>query len=621
MSLYNHAERVPPTGAMHARGMKSALGRPSMNRWTLLVREAVQNSWDARTADASGPVRFGLDLRQPTPEQHEALRELVFSDRGPVMGSDFWARLARPDQWFLTVHDRGTTGLCGPERADEIGPSNNFSDFVWNFGAAKDQDHAGGTYGYGRSVFFSVGQPEGAGGSAAIVVHSRYRDSSRVRSRLIAMGLASDVQREWTGRNWWGRQPSDVLPTGPVEDDDADALANLLGLPGFAPGETGTTVLVPCCDLAESDEEQKQDPVAAAPAAMEEMADAVLWHCWPKLVDFSRGPEMRFSFTAAAKAIPVPSPDQHPELGHFVDCLRRCWPSPTNLADEGGSFEGSSSCKKKIRSLKPRKNLGVLAMKRFFVEPPAQSPGSPARPFPGDLHHTALMRTPKLIVKYLPGPESPIPNTRWAGVFVADEGVDKTFADSEPPPHDDWVVTPGEKFKANLVKIGLKRIDEATKEFNTLENPKPGGNGVPLGQVADALGDLLVGGPEGGAGNGKNKPEGPHTPHAQLKQGEPALVYEDGHRLLSIPFTVAAKPGASQTRVTARVSVAINDGASSEQSPPAGLSQPEWQGFRTPEGALWNAATAEIRAADKGEWHAVVELPPDVAVRVVLSTE
>lgn len=620
MSLYNHAERVPSTGAMHARGMKSALGRPSMNRWALLVREAVQNSWDARAARASGPVRFVLDLRQPTPEQHEALRELVFSDRGPVMGSDFWKRLDRRPQWFLTVHDRGTTGLCGPERADEIGPSNNFSDFVWNFGAGKDQDHAGGTYGYGRSVFFSVGQPEGAGGSAAIVVYSRYRDGSRVRSRLIAMGLASDVQREWTGRNWWGRQPSEGFPTGPVEDGDADTLADLLGLPCFAPAETGTTILVPCCDLGEPGKESEQDPEEAA---MAEMADAVLWHCWPKLVDFGKGPEMRFSFTVNGKTIPVPRPEQHPEIGHFVDCLRRCSRSLAlaDLVDEDDSFKGPSSRTARVRSLKPKKDLGVLSLKRFFVEPLGQSPDSPARPFVGDLHHTALMRTPKLIVKYLPGPESPIPNTRWAGVFVADEGVDKTFADSEPPPHDDWVVTPGAKFKANLVKIGLRRIEETVKAFTAPPPSEPVDEGGPLGKVADALGDLLVGGPEDGPGGDLPPPPPPGPPRARLRQREPSLSYENGLRRLYVPFTVDAKPGTPQTRVTANVGVAINDGSSSEKDPPTGLSQPELQGFQTPEGTLRNNTTAEIEATDKGEWCAVVNLPPDVAVRVVLRAE
>lgn len=73
--------------------------------------------------------------------------------------------------------------------------------------------------------------------------------------------------------------------------------------------------------------------------------------------------------------------------------------------------------------------------------------------------------------------------------------------------------------------------------------------------------------------------------------------------------------------MTANVGVAINDGSSSEKDPPAGLSQPELQGFQTPEGTLRNNTTAEIEATDKGEWCAVVDLPPDVAVRVVLRAE
>lgn len=628
MSLYHHAEPVPPTGGLQARGMQSALGRPSMNRWALLVREAVQNSWDARSPDSSGPVRFGLDLRQPTKEEHDALRDLVFGERGPVMGRSYWEQVDQPDQWFLTVHDRGTVGLRGPERADDVGQSNNFSDFVWNFGAQKEQEHTGGTYGYGRSVFFTVGQPPerlpaGPGSDAAVIVHSRYRDGERVRSRLIAMGLASQVEREWTGRNWWGRNPAGQLPVGPVEDEEADVLAELLGLPPFANGETGTTILVPCCDLTESHDEQKRDPTAAARLAMEKMKDAALWHCWPKLVDLGNGPEMQFSFSIPDQTVEAPQPEKHPEIRHFVDCLRRCLPSQAGTVDEPDTLAmaGSASLAE-VRSEKPKKHLGVLSMKRFVTQPKADL-DSPGRPFTGDLHHTALMRTPKLIVKYLPGPESPVEHTRWAGVFIADEGVDKTFANSEPPPHDDWVVVPGAKYERNLVKIGLKRIDQKVKEFNTLPAPEPPPGNGPLGPLADALGELLEGGPAGGPGNGAQPPpRGRSQPaRARLNQKESFLRYENGRRRLYVPFTVMAQHGADRTLVQGKVSVAINDGSGSEKEPPTGVFQPKFRGFLTPRGELRETASVEVAATDNDEWKAVAELPPDVAVRVILTAE
>ena len=51
-------------GAIKAEGIMNQLGRPTVDRLTVLVREAAQNSWDAADRSQSGPVNFGLDLRR-----------------------------------------------------------------------------------------------------------------------------------------------------------------------------------------------------------------------------------------------------------------------------------------------------------------------------------------------------------------------------------------------------------------------------------------------------------------------------------------------------------------------------------------------------------------------------
>jgi len=57
------SQRVPALGAIKAEGIRNQLGRPELDRLTVLVREAAQNSWDARDDDQDGPVRFDLELR------------------------------------------------------------------------------------------------------------------------------------------------------------------------------------------------------------------------------------------------------------------------------------------------------------------------------------------------------------------------------------------------------------------------------------------------------------------------------------------------------------------------------------------------------------------------------
>ena len=62
-----HAETFPPSGGMAADGMKRLLGNPTLSVLQTVVREAVQNSWDARLAD--GGVGFHISLRRLTPRQ------------------------------------------------------------------------------------------------------------------------------------------------------------------------------------------------------------------------------------------------------------------------------------------------------------------------------------------------------------------------------------------------------------------------------------------------------------------------------------------------------------------------------------------------------------------------
>ena len=58
------SQPVPRMGAIKAEGIMNQLGRPTVDRLTVLVREAAQNSWDAADRSQSGPVNFGLDLRR-----------------------------------------------------------------------------------------------------------------------------------------------------------------------------------------------------------------------------------------------------------------------------------------------------------------------------------------------------------------------------------------------------------------------------------------------------------------------------------------------------------------------------------------------------------------------------
>src|SRR5437660_11775651 len=104
------SEKYQPTGSISADGVRNQLGRPRLDRLTLLVREAVQNSWDARARDQD-PITFALSIGSVSPEARKLLLEVVL--RRAAEGIPMAKVLDRDPLRFLVVYCRGTTGPWG----------------------------------------------------------------------------------------------------------------------------------------------------------------------------------------------------------------------------------------------------------------------------------------------------------------------------------------------------------------------------------------------------------------------------------------------------------------------------------------------------------------------------
>src|SRR5205823_2056818 len=273
------------------------------------------------------------------------LREAVFAERPPE-GLTLDETLSQDLLPVLAVSDRGTAGLGGPTRADVVTEEqrNDFVEFFRNVGAEPDREFGGGTYGYGKSVLYLMSSAH------TILAYTRCLDRGRPVSRLMAAALGRAFRRRvrgrpapFTGRHWWGVLDR-AVGADPLTGAAADGLAHRLGLPGFADGELGTTILIIGAVLGDEPK-----------AAIQAMAEAVLWHCWPKMTASpEREPGIRFSLGWEDEDIPVPDPDGHPELREFARALR-----VTRADDDRGS--GGIDLRP-IECLRPRQRLGRLAL-------------------------------------------------------------------------------------------------------------------------------------------------------------------------------------------------------------------------------------------------------------------
>src|ERR1700726_4358908 len=198
LSLWS--EPFAPAGGIGAKGIREALGRPSLELSTLLMRETIQNSWDAKDPHAPGPLLFGVQLLRLSQQSVRLLKQFMFHELRPV--PSLKRVLDSGEVWGLLIYDRGTIGLAGPTWADVAvkGPQ-NFINFVRNVGQAAVGSGTAGTYGYGKSVLYR------ASDASTIIVHSRCRQGMKIESRLVAAALGDSFDsggKRYTGRHWWG---------------------------------------------------------------------------------------------------------------------------------------------------------------------------------------------------------------------------------------------------------------------------------------------------------------------------------------------------------------------------------------------------------------------------------
>src|SRR5690606_15071514 len=102
----------------------------------------------------------------------------------------------------------------------------------------------------------------------------------------------------------------------------------------------------------------------------------------------------------------------------------------------------------------------------------------------------------ELVVKYLEGPILESDGFQWAGAFKPVRDVDNSFADAEPPAHDDWIPAAiSDKVRRRDVNVGLREIKKQVQEFlaPTSAGEAKSTSGRSVAALADDLGGLVTG--------------------------------------------------------------------------------------------------------------------------------
>jgi hypothetical protein len=643
MTLQRFSEAYSPTGGLAAEGVLNQLGRPDVEPLEVLVREAVQNCWDARRPSVLG-IRVEIGRRHLAPAQVNAIRDELLVDPPP-----------------------------GLPLGDQLVPGMQIMyfavDFVRNIGQPPDKDLGGGSFGYGKAAFYIASK------ARTILLDTLCRSpDGELERRFIGCGLGESFDqagRPHTGRHWWGKLV-DGVPE-PIVGADAEAAARVLGLPDREDSrDLGTTVVIVAPGVT-PESEDGDDPT------MPFVAEAVVWNFWPRMIDTPGGVArtMSFHLTDDGTRLRLPNPRTHPRLRGFVEAMDRLREEPQG--DDDFVLDRSVDC------LRPIRTLGRLVLQKGVIAPvtlPDRAVPQGARVTADSVHHVALMRNVELVVKYLPGAVPVTGRNGYSGVFRCAVDVDDAFRASEPPTHDDWTyraVPHGHD--RTYVKVALERIADACREaagYQSSIGALDGNDGIPLGEFADALAVLMPGfdGPgarrrtaagrtavrrprsapgrstleagvadvwvdgTGEANSGRSdeqasasagesitdrpeagtEPRPPRLPQVRPR-GEPSpVIASDGSAVVRYPFELRGH--GNRLRLKGTVEVMTNDGAQVESEAPRGYTPPAIRAWIDPAGK-------EHRASDllfgpegvDGEWWVEVPIQDEAMIRVDIAPE
>lgn len=644
--LVAKSEKMPATGGNKLGGLPLAghLGLPA-----LLVREAVQNSWDARD-DRRGeaPVRFQIDGWDLDTDALDRLRSLL-----PVNELDGFQRtdeapdlrgilhpasaLSRQSVRILVISDRNTVGLCGPSRSgtqwspirhgESLGRGQQrFANFVRNVGraAADIGDGDGGAYGLGKGALWMASE------CGTVLVHTRTTDEhGEPVERWIGTVHGEHFYsggEEFTGRHFIGIE-SDGGVLEPLIGDAAAQAARLLPLPAYSFGDRpvdGTSIVIVAPRLSLDWRTE-----------MNRLRDAVRWHSWPKRVPGVRGPEVGADIdvrmTWNNHVVEVPEPLEDPEIRPYAKALLDC-ARDRNSEEEHRDVVAECHRPRKILGLAKFRSGGTSDQNVFHITlthqelidaPRATALGAtddePAVDFDAPWGQMALIRRePLLLVRYEPigGPDEAATEV---GVFLSaeDSEVEEALTRAEPPAHDDWIhkIVPKDNPRDHRRTLAKRTLEEIKRSKQVLlagyRRSGAGERGGGEQEVSRKISQGLFGGL-----GGKVAPRPPgaapasarRQPHALLA---PARSYRSGDQTVhELDLTLLGLGSASRTVTLISGASAVDNAGSMSVGEHLSYT---W--FNADGTKLADGTTIEVEASDQTRLTLILRVSGDLRLR------
>lgn len=537
-------ENTPPMGGATGEAFTNPLASSGMDPASVLAREAIQNSVDAR-AEGEKKVRVDFIAKALTGEAKAAFIEACglrgIASRADKLGfkePNCIADLSNLEVGLnlLYVSDHNTTGLAG----DPADSDSKFSRFLLSLGdgGKEHSEHGtGGSYGFGKSVYSSNS------GILTIFAYSRTVDGDgKPMSLLFGCGYYRKHKHEaggFTGRAWFGCDETDIHANAhqivtPLIGGEADALAHKLGFDVRGDDDLGTSVLI-------------IDAVVDPASILRGVED---WW-WPRLLSN----QLDIRVIDVEGAVSFPRPRKRDDLRPFVDAFETATgKSPPN---------GKTSFQKTFNRSEGLQigGAGFVVLERNeedkFLVPEER------------VDAVALIRSPLMVVAY----HRPwtIGSPPMAGAFLGADDIDDILRAAEPPAHDRWDrdarrLQDATGRKRDIVKKVLSGVHRALKQCQSTASPPPPPRPKRLSLLERTLASFLTPSKKGPSPN----PEPSAAPIHLAYDMAPRARATEGALRLQAAFSVRLKDDENIESLKVRVRVTcpvIEDGAVGDPLP------------------------------------------------------
>ena len=211
----------------------------------LFVREAIQNSLDARIEEADC-VNVELIAGEFNADSFTGYLDMVGDSLKSLYPNGVYE--------YLAVRDSNTVGLTGNLHYDDVTDEKDYGNLlklVYEISKAQDTEGAGGSWGLGKTVYFRIG-------IGLVLYYSRIKNGDDYQSRLAVSFVEDETSSNAVipaykrklrrGIAWWGEKIGENK-TQPITDESLinDILECFSATP-YSQDETGTMVIIPYVD-------------------------------------------------------------------------------------------------------------------------------------------------------------------------------------------------------------------------------------------------------------------------------------------------------------------------------------------------------------------------------------